>query len=69
MIRKIKQWLLNRFLPMWAKETVLAENKKLQQELAKLREDLNRKEAYIAGIATGLKAVRRITINAGEGKK
>ena len=28
----MKKWLLNHFLPMWAKETVLWENRQLRKE-------------------------------------
>lgn len=69
MMRKIKNWLYNHFLPLWAKETVLAENKKLQAENERLYEQLAEKQAYIDGMHAGIKSVRRITVNMGEVKK
>lgn len=69
MLKKIKNWFLNRFLPMWAKETVLADNRKLQQEVYELQQEIQRKEAYIAGMVAGLKGQRRIVINTTEEKK
>ena len=58
----MKKWLIDRFLPMWAKETVLAENRHLRQENRRLQEKLRQQEAYIQGVQTGLRAVKRISI-------
>ena len=54
---------------MWAKETVLADNRRLLEEVKDLRQQLERKDAYIAGLEVGIRAQRRIIINTGEGKK
>ncbi len=63
----MKKWLIDRFLPMWAKETVLSENRQLRLENRQLREKLDRQEAYIQGVQAGLRAVKRISIyNRGE---
>ena len=69
LMKKIKAWFLDHFLPMWAKETVLADNRKLQLQVAELRKQLDQKEAYIAGLMAGMKSKRRIVINTAEGKK
>ena len=50
---------------MWAKETILTENKLLREEVVELRKKLSEKEAYIDGFTAGTKALRRITINTG----
>ena len=63
MANKVKIWFLDRFLPMWAKETVLSDNRKLQQEVAYLRAELEKKNAYINGLMTGIKSQRRLVIN------
>ena len=68
-MKKIKQWLINHFLPMWAKETVLQDNKRLIKEIEELRQQLVERNAYISGLETGIRAQRRITINNGEWKK
>lgn len=54
-MKKIKNWFLNHFLPMWAKETVLADNRKLMREVSLLRQELDKQKAYIAGLETGIK--------------
>ena len=65
----MKKWFLERFLPMWAKETLLRELHSLREENEKLLFQLAEKESYIEGLRAGMKAQRRIVINAMEGKK
>jgi hypothetical protein len=69
MIQKFKNWLFTRFLPMWAKESVFADYKKLQAENERLLVQLAEKEAYIEGLHAGMRHQRRIVINTGEVKK
>ncbi len=69
LLTRIKDWFLNRFLPMWAKQTVFAENRNLRLEVIKLQEELERKNAYINGMVAGMKSQRRIIINTTEEKK
>jgi uncharacterized protein YlxW (UPF0749 family) len=54
----MKNWMIRHFLPMWAKETVLADNRSLRTENRKLKQQLRELEAYIRGLETGLRAVR-----------
>lgn len=68
-LKRIKEWFLNRFLPMWAKETVLEDNRRMAQELTELRNELEQKKAYISGMVAGMKCQRRIVINTTEEKK
>lgn len=46
----MKKWLLERFLPMWAKETVQKENRRLKEEREELFQKLREKDAYIKGV-------------------
>ena len=68
MIRKIKQWFYDRFLPMWAKETVLKENRELLRRNEDLQKKLEIQNAYIAGLETGTRALRRIVVNNNNGR-
>ena len=68
-MKKFKNWLINRFLPMWAKETVLSELRSTKGENEVLRHKIAELEAYIQGMHTGMKNQRRIVINTGEVKK
>lgn len=68
-MKKIKRWFYDHFLPTWAKESLLADYKRLERENEQLLLKLAEKDAYIAGLAAGMKAQRRIVINNGEGKQ
>lgn len=63
MLKKIKDWFYGRFLPMWAKETLLKDYRKLQAENEQLLFKLAEKDAYIEGLQVGIRAQRRIVIN------
>ena len=61
----MKKWLQNNFLPMWAKETVLAQNKQLVQENEKLRHKIAELQQYVAGMQAGMRSLKRISIYGG----
>ena len=70
MFKKIKQWFYDRFLPMWAKEAILADYRRLERDYKELEQELQRLKAYKEGMETGMRAQRRIIINTtGEVKK
>lgn len=70
MIKRLRKWLYDRFLPMWAKETLLADYRHVCSENERLLMKLAEKDAYIEGLQAGIKAQRRIVINTtGEVKK
>lgn len=69
MIKRLKRWLIERILPVWAREALIAENQKLQAKNQQLTAECDRLNAYIAGLETGIRAQRRIVINNGEMKK
>ena len=68
-MRKLKNWLYTQFLPKWAKETLLEENAKLQEQIGDLEREKERLLSYIDGLETGIKAQRRIVIHTGEVRK
>ena len=55
----MKKWLVDRFLPMWAKETVLRDNQLLRVENEFLRQQNKELESYIRGIRLGMRHSRR----------
>lgn len=59
-MRKIKDWILLRILPAWAKESVYAENGRLRERIEEQRHELDRLEAYAAGLEYALR--RRVVI-------
>lgn len=62
-MRKIKKWLIERILPVWARAELMAENEKLRKEIEDLRLELRLQNEYIDGLTTGIRAQRRIIIN------
>ncbi len=51
----MKKRLINKFLPMWAKQTVLAENKRLQKQNVRLQLEVDLLKSYIQGLEFAVK--------------
>ena len=51
----MKKWFIDRFLPMWAKETVLQDNRTLYRKVKALQQENARLTAYIRGLEKGLR--------------
>lgn len=51
----MKKWLINNFLPMWAKEIVLEDNRNLQRKAERLEKEVAVLKAKIDGMETALK--------------
>lgn len=64
-MRRIREWLLERFLPAWAKDSVYRENEILREKLAERDREIRKLNAYIEGMETALRATRRIVIQNG----
>lgn len=62
MIKRIKKWIVD-MAPIWAKATLQAENRALAEENQRLRDEIDRLNAYIQGLQFATRALRRITIN------
>lgn len=69
MIKKLKKWLVNRYLPLWAREELQEEIHRLKREKSALERRIDHLSAYIAGLETGIRNQRKICIYTGEGKK
>lgn len=54
----MKYWFWERFLPVWAKETLLRDNRQLRRELRRLEQVLEQKNAYIKGLEDGNRTCR-----------
>ena len=61
----MKKWLMEHFLPMWAKQTLLEDNKALRREVRALRQENRELTAYLRGLEQGVKAMRKISIYTG----
>lgn len=64
-MRRFKRWLLERFLPAWAKDTVYRENQILRAKLDDRDREIRERNAYIDGLETALRSMRRIVIQNG----
>lgn len=62
-MRRFRKWLLEKFLPAWAKDSVYAENKRLLAQLERQDQEMQELNAYIDGLETALRSMRRIVIN------
>lgn len=58
----MNKWLQDQFLPMWAKQTLLWEKQQLERENLALRQKIDRLEAYVDGLKTGIRAGKRVNI-------
>ncbi len=68
-MKRFRNWIINKVLPIYARERLQTEIDRLKWENDQLRAKVDRLNAYIDGLEAGIKAQRRIIINAGgEGK-
>lgn len=61
-MRKFRTWLLERFLPAWAKDTVYRENKQMLAQLEQQKQEIRELNAYIDGLETALHSLRRVVV-------
>ena len=55
----MKKWLIDTFLPMWARQTVLMDNRELARQVKNLKQENQVLSAYVRGLEMGLRALRR----------
>lgn len=65
-MKKLREYLINRFLPAWCREELLEENKKLRQKVERQAAEIDRLNAYIDGVSDALRRQPRIVVNGGE---
>lgn len=64
-MRKLKNWLIRRILPIWARAELEAEIERLKERNHKLQMLNAQLNAYIDGLETGVKNQRKIAIYTG----
>lgn len=60
---RFRKWLVNQFLPTWARESLYREIQRLEKENRVLQEKNRLLNAYVDGMETAMKAQKRIIIN------
>ena len=65
-MRKWKTWLLERFLPAWAKDSVCRENQALREKLAQREQEIRELNAFLNGVETALRKQRIVIQMGGE---
>ena len=65
-MKKLKRWLIDRILPVWAREELLRQIRDLEDENERLRQVVALRDMYIDGLLAGAKVQRRSVNNAGE---
>lgn len=68
-MKKLKKWLIDTFLPAWAKVELLEELRKKDKLIHELEDENELLRAYIDGLQWGVRSQRRIIVNTGEVKK
>ncbi|MEG0944845.1 MAG: hypothetical protein RSF86_14560 [Angelakisella sp.] len=61
-MRRLKQWLYDKFLPAWCRDDLISDNRAAQDKIKKLEQENKELQAYIDGIHAALRNQRRITI-------
>ena len=68
-MKRLKQWLYQRFLPAWCRDDLTQTNARLLAANAEQQREIERLNAYIAGLETALRYQRRISVRNEVGKK
>ena len=59
---KLKKWLINKFLPAYCRDELLAANANHIRENEELRQEIARLRSYISGMDTAMRNQRRLVI-------
>ena len=58
-MKKLKRWLIDRILPVWAREELLRQIRELEEENERLRQVVARRDEYIGGMKWVVRQQRR----------
>jgi hypothetical protein len=58
-MEKVKRWLVDRVLPVWAREELLGRIRELEEENERLRQVVARRDEYIGGMKWVVRQQRR----------
>ena len=61
-MKRLKRWLVDRYLPAYAREVLLEENERLRKDLEDARGELRELQNYAAGIEYALRHLPATTV-------
>ena len=67
-MNRIKKWLVENFLPRYAKESLIDENDRLKQELQEARQQAEEAWRYAAGLEYALRHMPGVVVHNHESK-
>lgn len=65
---RFKKWLVNKYLPAWARDELLEENQRLKAKTELLSHQVREYESYIDGMQYAIRHGNRITIKTEDSK-
>lgn len=65
-MKRFKIWLMEKFLPAWAKLEAAEERERMQKRIRELEEENRQLKSYITGMQDALRRQRKIVINTGD---
>nr|DAE37730.1 MAG TPA: coiled coil protein [Bacteriophage sp.] len=66
MWKRIKSWIINKFLPSWCRQECLDEIRHLREQNEAQATEIKRLRAYISGMQDALKRQPRIIVHGGK---
>ena len=61
---RIKKWICKKYLPAYAHENMIEESGRMQKKIVALEQENRELRAYIDGLERGVRAGKKIVINA-----
>lgn len=61
-MNRLRKWLVEKYLPAYARETLLEENERLRRELEDARAELREMQHYTAGLEYAVRHLPAMTV-------
>ena len=61
-MNRLKKWLVERYLPAYAREVLMEENERLRKELDATRSELREMQHYAAGLEYAVRHLPAMTV-------
>lgn len=68
-MKRVKRWLVERFLPRYAYETVLVDLESATEKLKELQQTIERQKSYISGLEYALRHLTQTVVVEGHEQK